>query len=77
MGSRAFRRETNPYYQGLYAGFLAGFVGLLFHSLTANTFILIRVMEPFWFLTAIIAYMHGGVEEGEMLPEHGSDKVGL
>lgn len=76
MGRRAQRRETVPYYQGLYIGWLAGFVGLLFHALTANTFILIRVMEPFWFLTAIIAHMHGSVEE-EAAPEYGSGKVGL
>lgn len=35
-------------------GFLAGLVGLLTHSFSAATFILIRVMEPFWFLAAIV-----------------------
>ena len=39
---------------GLTAGFIAGFVGLIFHSLSGNTFIIIRVMEPFWFLGAIV-----------------------
>ena len=39
---------------GLTAGFIAGFVGLLFHSLGAATFILIRIMEPFWFITAMV-----------------------
>lgn len=41
-------------YKGLSLGFLAGFVGLLIHALTANTFIIIRIMEPFWFLAAIV-----------------------
>ena len=34
--------------------FLAGFIGLLFHSIGSNTFIIIRVMEPFWFLAALV-----------------------
>ena len=39
---------------GLTAGFIAGFVGLLVHSLGAATFILIRIMEPFWFIAAMV-----------------------
>lgn len=42
---------------GLTAGFIAGFVGLLVHSLGAATFILIRIMEPFWFITAIVVLL--------------------
>jgi len=38
---------------GLIAGFMAGLVGLLVHGISAETFILIRIMEPFWFLAAI------------------------
>ena len=40
--------------RGLILGFLAGFVGLIFHSFSANTFIIVRIMEPFWFLAAIV-----------------------
>jgi O-antigen ligase len=39
---------------GLIAGFLSGFVGLLIHAFSAETFIIIRIMEPFWFLAAIV-----------------------
>ncbi len=35
-------------------GFLAGFVGLLVHAFSAATFIIIRVMEPFWFIFAMV-----------------------
>jgi hypothetical protein len=35
-------------------GFLAGFVGLLFHGIGANTFIIVRIMEPFWFVAAMV-----------------------
>jgi len=48
-------KEINtPYYQGLGIGFLAGFVGLIVHAIGANTFIIVRIMEPFWFLVGII-----------------------
>jgi len=49
-------KEVNTsYYQGLGIGFLAGFVGLVVHALGANTFIIVRIMEPFWFLVGIIS----------------------
>ena len=44
----------DPYFRGITIGFLAGFTGLLFHSLGANTFIIVRIMEPFWFFAAIV-----------------------
>ena len=45
------------YFQGLGIGFLAGFVGLVVHALGANTFIIVRIMEPFWFFLGIIVVM--------------------
>jgi O-antigen ligase len=49
------KEVKTPYYQGLGIGFLAGFVGLIVHALGANTFIIVRIMEPFWFFVGIIA----------------------
>ncbi len=46
-----------PYFQGLGMGFLAGFVGLMVHAIGANTFIIVRIMEPFWFFAGIIVVM--------------------
>jgi hypothetical protein len=40
--------------RGLSVGLIAGLVGLLVHAIGANTFIIVRIMEPFWFLTGII-----------------------
>ncbi|MBN1103989.1 MAG: O-antigen ligase family protein [Deltaproteobacteria bacterium] len=51
---RAFRQASDPLHRGLAMGFLAGFVGLLFHGIGANTFIIVRIMEPFWFLAALV-----------------------
>jgi O-antigen ligase len=39
---------------GLSVGLLAGLVGLLVHAIGANTFIIVRIMEPFWFFSGII-----------------------
>jgi len=51
------KKVKTPYFQGLAVGFLAGFVGLIVHSLGANTFIIVRIMEPFWFFAGIIVVM--------------------
>ncbi len=39
-------------------GALTAIVGLLIHSLGANTFIIVRIMEPFWFIMALIARLY-------------------
>ena len=52
-----FREGSNGFQKGLSMGFLAGFVGLLFHSIGANTFIIVRIMEPFWFVLAMVIMM--------------------
>jgi hypothetical protein len=49
--------KDNDFAQAVSLGLIAGFVGLLVQSLTAAVFILIRVMEPFWFLTAIVVML--------------------
>jgi hypothetical protein len=49
-----YKETTESFYRGLSMGFLAGFIGLLFHAIGANTFIIVRIMEPFWFLTAMV-----------------------
>jgi len=48
------RFTDDEFVVGMVSGFTAGLVGLLVHSLGAATFIVIRIMEPFWFLTAIV-----------------------
>ena len=55
---RAYKKCKEDWFTtGLSLGYLCGFIGLLVHSLSAETFILIRIMEPFWFLTAIIVML--------------------
>lgn len=49
-----FKKTTESFDRGLSMGFLAGFIGLLFHAIGANTFIIVRIMEPFWFMAALV-----------------------
>jgi len=49
-----YKKMDEELYKGLVLGFIAGFIGLVFHAITANTFIMIRIMEPFWFVAGII-----------------------
>jgi len=54
-GVTIFRRSSDVLYKGLAMGFLAGFIGLLVHAVGANTFIIVRIMEPFWFVLGMVA----------------------
>jgi O-antigen ligase len=47
----------NYFAQAISFGFIAGLAGLLMLSASAAVFILIRIMEPFWFLAAIVAVL--------------------
>ncbi|MGH9749627.1 MAG: O-antigen ligase family protein [Candidatus Polarisedimenticolia bacterium] len=51
---RAFRELEDPLHRGLALGMCAALTGLLAHAIGANTFMLIRVMEPFWLLCALV-----------------------
>lgn len=48
------KESTGFYSKGLIVGYLSGFIALIFHSIGANTFIIVRIMEPFWLFTGII-----------------------
>ncbi|UCF57513.1 MAG: O-antigen ligase family protein [Deltaproteobacteria bacterium] len=54
LAYNVFRGTTEPFHKGLAMGLLAGFIGLLCHAIGANTFIIVRIMEPFWLVTAMV-----------------------
>ena len=62
-GVASFRALEVPEDRGLALGFVAGTVGLLGHAIGANTFIIVRIMEPFWFFAAIVVALPGLAQE--------------
>jgi len=50
----SFLSQTDPFAKGLAHGFLLGLVAMLAHGIGANTFIIIRIMEPFWLCAGLV-----------------------
>jgi O-antigen ligase len=59
LAVRRYRAAQDAYGRGLALGYLTGFVGLLFHAIGSNSFIIIRIMEPFWFFTGLVVLLPG------------------
>jgi hypothetical protein len=70
-----YRRVDDELYKGLALGYLAGFIGMVIHALTANTFIILRIMEPFWFFAGIIMMLPALKEETLQTSEISKEKL--
>lgn len=58
MAKRVYDETEDDYFaRALSLGFMAGLMGLLMQSASAAIFIIIRIMEPFWFLAAIVVML--------------------
>lgn len=57
VGWDVHRKFVGTRFDGLTQGYLAGLVAMITHSVGANTFIIVRIMEPFWFMTGIITLL--------------------
>jgi O-antigen ligase len=53
VGFNIWKDQQEDLLRGLSVGLIAGLVGLLVHAIGANTFIIVRIMEPFWCLIGI------------------------
>jgi O-antigen ligase len=62
VGVSTWQDAQDDLLRGLSVGLIAGLVGLLVHAIGANTFIIVRIMEPFWFLTGIVISL-GAINE--------------
>jgi len=63
MGLGTWQDAQDDLLSGLSVGLIAGLAGLLVHGIGANTFIIVRIMEPFWFLSGIIIALSTTDEE--------------
>lgn len=50
----SFLSQADPFAKGLAHGFLLALVAMLAHGVGANTFIIIRIMEPFWLCAGLV-----------------------
>lgn len=51
---KTYRSKVDPFLRGVALGFFIGTIGMLVHGTMANTFIIVRIMEPYWILAAIV-----------------------
>jgi O-antigen ligase len=51
---QAFRECTDPFLKGATMGFYCAIIAMLAHALSANSFIIVRIAEPFWMLAALV-----------------------
>lgn len=66
----AYLRLVDPLDRGLVMGFIAGTFGLLAHAIGSNTFIVIRIMEPFWLVAGIVVMLPVFVDDETRGPAH-------
>lgn len=63
---KIYRETEDRLFKGVTLGFIAGYIGILVFNIGSNGFILTRIMEPFWFLLAmVIMFPHISTEEEE------------
>ena len=65
VGMGNYRRGSGSLEAALGLGLIAGLAGLAVHGVGANTFIIVRIMEPFWLLVGLAVVL-------AMLPEEES-----
>ena len=49
-----YQAERDPFCKGLSYGLMLGLIAMLTHAIGANTFIIIRIMEPFWLVAGLV-----------------------
>lgn len=67
VAANRLRNARDRFSRGLALGYLAGYIAMLVHGIGANTFIIVRIMEPFCLLTALIVALPE-TEEPEDVP---------
>lgn len=51
---RSAAKARDPLLHGACMGFFCGIIAMMVHALAANTFIIVRIAEPFWLLAGLV-----------------------
>jgi hypothetical protein len=73
LAKKHYQLAKDPLLKGVSLGFLAGHIAILTHAIGANSFIIVRIMEPYWFLAAItmmLPHIEGVQPAVEAPPAH-------
>lgn len=71
-----YQRASDPLLKGVCLGFLAGQIAILTHAIGANSFIIVRIMEPYWFLAAVVMTVPS-IEEAQPAVEASLARAGI
>jgi len=58
MGQWLYDTCPSGTFKGLALGYSAGVIGMLLHGLGSCTFYVVRIMEPFWFISGLVAALY-------------------
>ena len=58
LALRLYQIGDEPWTRGIGLGLALTLTGLMLQSFTSNTFIIVRIMQPFWFLVALACRLH-------------------
>ncbi len=73
---RALREFRGTAHEPLPLGFLAGLAAMATHAIGANTFVIVRIMEPFWFLAGIVSVLPAVKTQTASAAQAGSEVSG-
>ena len=51
---KVYNKLQTPFLKGSALGFFCGIIAIMIHATTANSFIIVRIAEPFWLLAGLI-----------------------
>lgn len=65
-----YKRSEDSFLKGATLGFFCGIFALMAHALSANTFIIVRIAEPFWILAGLLLLLpHLPIAQGNPADE--------
>jgi len=67
-----YRYSDNPYEKGLGLGVACAVFSFLVQGLGVNTFIIVRIMEPFWFCVALVSLSYMKIKNKEKIAYAGN-----